>query len=282
MTYFEYLKVEDKVKEDIGGDREDEENRIIERVYSCWEVAVGQLRARAEREGQSAFDYEGALRQVYDLLINLDNAVHAYLDHQSRVVWGHQKFNILTAGEESRGIAISRQELIDTAATYLGQLKLRTDYLDWLFIDALLFAEVDGFARILMLGPPLGPMNWAFVFAGGSEVKYYLFMLLFKPLGFLARYAAAPALAIWLYLHQHETSAAWTAGAFALYLALKVLSIPALIQRWRSRKKAIRLLELMVAAYELAAPPVLNPGRLKTAVDEATAQGAVFPRPRFL
>lgn len=161
----------------------------------------------------------------------------------------------------------------------MEQLKLRTGYLDWIFIDALLFAEVDGFAHTLMLGPPFGPMNWAFMAGGGSEVKYYLFRLLVKPLGFLVSYAAAPALAVWLYLHQHETAAAWIAGAFALYLALKFLSIPALIQRGKNRKKAVRLLDLMSAAYNQAEPPVLNPTRLKAAVDEAIAQGAVFPAP---
>lgn len=249
------------------------------RVLASWKIASKQLREKAEQTNATAKDFQDCLDEAYSLLKSLDWALHQNEEISTgkiSEVWRHQPINVVAAGNSNRGISIWREQLIEVAARYLNQKKLRTELMDWIFIDSILFAEIDAFSNSVMSGPPWGPFNWAFMIADGNELKYYLLRPVFSFLGFVVRYLMLPAIAIALYWQGYQESAEWAAGAFAIYLGLKILSIPRALARWRQRTKNANLIKLMISAYGFTEPPVLNPLRLKVAVDAAIAEGAVF------
>lgn len=253
----------------------------LRRVHLSLQYFRYQFGLRARREKLSPVEYRHYLDWAYNILYEVDDSIRSLIDEDAgavaHTVWRHQRIDLFHAGDDKRGFSISRAELIEVSAKYLAQSALRSDYLDWVFIDILLFAEIDAFAHSLMSGPPLGPVNWAFIFAEGNQLKYFILQWVFSLIGFVARYVVLPAGAIWAYADGVTTSAAWLAGVFAVYLGLKIVSIPALLRQRKARKKAHQTLNAMVAAYGLIEPPVINPGRLKSAIDEAISQGAVLP-----
>src|SRR5690348_1048601 len=121
--------------------------------------------------------------------------------------------------------------------------------------------------------------NWAFVFADGNHSKYEVYSALFPIFGFLLRYLLLPGVAVWMFLRDHFSVAATIAVIFAVYLLTRVITIPARISSGRLSKEHFKLLGDIYGAYCLAAPPVVNPGRLRTAIDATTAKGALYPHP---
>jgi hypothetical protein len=285
LQHADFKRLEDELikrRRETHNDETDDDQRIEdERIRCTWSEALPQLRASAVERCISCDEYFNWIRFAYQLITDLERAVRSAgrrVRPKGSLVWTHQRFDVITAGDSKRGVEIDRDALIDTSSRYLGYT-VRTDYLDWLLIDALLFADLDSFANSLMSGELYRAPNWAFVFADGNHWKYELYSALFPLLGFLVRYLLLPSIAIWMFLSGHTNIAASIAAIFGVYLVLRVISIPARISRWRLRKQHVKLLTEIYAAYSLAAPPVLNPARLKTAIDTTAAKGAMYPNP---
>ena len=226
-----------------------------------------------------------ALNLVLRLIRGIDRAVRPSMEQYQKAAgaytWTHQKYgpsSLYTAGRSDRGISINRAALEDVAASYLGYAELRTDYLDWLLIDALLFAELDRFVEQTMKGGYFFPINWARLFADRDLLRHVLLRPLVALVEFVLRYLLLPAIAVHLLATGRETAAKWVGGVFIVYLLYRLVTgIPAQIERQRLRRKRTELIWEMHAVYMLAEPPVISPTRLKAAIDDATTKGAVFP-----
>jgi len=281
-----YSELENETIADLK-QKYDLDEPVNRRVYSTWSrYAVPQLRAQAKKDKLSVDRYRQRIWLAHRIVLGLDLAVRPSVDEYQEAAgsftWTHQRlerWSYMTAGTPRRGIQIDRESLMDAAAEYLAQPELRTDFLDWVFIDSLLYGELDSFMKQVVSGGIFGSINWAYLLADGGEMRYYSLRLLFGVLGFCMRYLLLPAITVWLLVTNQLSAALWTGGAFVLYLLYRALTMPARISLWRNRKKAFMLLEQMHNAYMLAEPPVLNPTRLKAAVDEATAKGVAFPTP---
>ena len=275
----------------LNFDHDDIESSVAERI----EVAVDEknhpylreiwkyrilpaVRAAAMSESISANDYRDRILVVLDVVVRMNDAMHVYGKYDQQrpeyfKFWTHQQMDLIRAGDESRGFAIARGELIDAATRYVSHPEVQNAPVDWYLIDSLVFAELDSFADSVMTGPVTGSMNWAGVFAHHSQLKYLMYSVLFSILGFVLRYLIPPAAAAYLGTMGHEYIAIAIAAIWALYVFFRLVSLPA---RWKTRKKAHELLQLMIDAYAHLGNSVISPMRLRDALNKAAAAGVVF------
>jgi hypothetical protein len=116
-------------------------------------------------------------------------------------------------------------------------------------------------------------MNWAWIFSGPSASKYTIYSLFVWIFGFVARYLALPALAIYLLTQQLPGWAMGVGIVWIIYLLLRLISTPA---RRRLRKKYGELLQLLLDVYVPLEGSTISPRKLKETVDKAAAGGVVL------
>jgi hypothetical protein len=118
--------------------------------------------------------------------------------------WHHQPINWIRAADQTRGFYIHfKTNLQSVAADYVSKPELQNDPTDWCLMDALVFAELDEVAEMVMSGKAFGTINLAWLTASSplekhSELKYYLFSPLFGLLGIVLRYLLVPALSVYM------------------------------------------------------------------------------------
>ena len=183
-----FLKAEERIEHNWEEAESGMQSALISQV---WDSVVPHLRQRANEEGISAEEYHRRVYLTRRILRELCFALHSgglYAETKPKRFWSHQVVDPIRANDKSRGIEIDTAELCGVAAQYVSQPELRNDATDWLFMDSLVFAELDAFAYQLMSG--IGSVNWAFILAGGKQIQYYLYAVSLPVLGFVVRYLA--------------------------------------------------------------------------------------------
>lgn len=240
-----------------------------------WEVLVPALRAEAESRGATAKQYyEDILWRAWNTIDKLFDALHSHWynadeKEKPRFFWRHQSFNFFKLNDPTRGFDIDRGELSAAAADYLKSKGARTDRLDWVFLDAIVFAELESLAQVVF--EARSPM--AAAFANRSEGRYLLLRLVLWLLSFAFNFVVWPGGAIYLFAIDHPIWATIVGGWWVVWLIAMIVTSP---KRWRARRKAKRLLEYLIGFYGMLNQETISPRKLKEALDVATADGVVL------
>lgn len=234
------------------------------------------LKARARRDGYTADQHKSMWIRAWDVTHQLFDALHSGLTDEKtkpQYFWRHQSFNVLRTDDRTRGFDILKDSLLSVAALYLGHPEIRTNRFDWLFLDAIVFQELEAYGEHVFSTKAGTGMNWAAVFAQGSQWKYHLFQVLFSLIGFALNFLVLPVAAYYLAVHDHPIGAMVTAGVWAITIVLKIISYPA---RRRARRKAATLLQHLIDLYRILADNTISPRKLKESLDAASAAGVVL------
>jgi hypothetical protein len=186
--------------------------------------------------------------------------------------WLHPGPNFLRIHDRSRGFAISKDDLSISAANYIKHSEVRTNHLDWLYLDTLIFCAWEVLAEENFINRMGTGTNWAAVFARGNALKYASLLILFKVIAVVVIYLSGPGAAYWLYVKGHESTAIWTVGLWGIVVILSWITYPA---RWRVRRKGKRLLTHLAEIQRMLEGRVISPRKLRERLDLATADGIV-------
>jgi hypothetical protein len=261
-------------------ERWDEEvESVSELISPIWEGSIlPSLKANALKDNCAQDEFRERwirARRVTEQLFRAlhNNAFYASDSEKPTYFWYHQHFDLLRSLDRTRGISIYKEQLVEVAATYLSHPAIRTNKMDWLLLDAFVFAELDLYTDYVVTCKAGTGINWAAAFANKSLVKYSALTLLFTCIGFVLRFII-PAVAVYfLGLEGFATSALWLAGGWILYLIYRLIGFPG---RWRARRKAAKLLQHLVDVYGLLGDGTISPRKLQESLDKATAAGVVF------
>jgi hypothetical protein len=252
---------------------------VFELTSTAWEGAIlPALKANAVRDNCTQEEFRDRwirARRVTEGLFRAlhNNAFDASENEKPTYFWYHQHFDLLRSNDRKRGITIYKEQLIEVAATYLSHPKIRTNKMDWLLLDAFVFAELDAYTDFVVNAKAGTGINWAASFAGKNLLKYYGLLLLFRCLGIVFRFVMPAAMVYFLSLEGYGTLALVVAGGWVLYLAYLLIGFPA---RWRARRKASKLLQYLIEVYGILGDGTISPRKLKEALDKAAAAGVVL------
>lgn len=215
-----------------------------------------------------------AFRAMIDLFYALHNnagSSYAKSNEKPRYYWLHQNFDILRANDASRGISIQKDEMLRVAAEYLSYPEIRSNKLDWLLLDSIVFAELDAFSYHLTSQD--FSRGIASAIADGNPTKYFALLALFKVLGFALGFLLLPVIAYFAFSWGHETTGWSIGGLWIVSVALSLIGLPF---RWKRRRNNKALLNRMLELYRLLGDSTISPRLLKDALDKAVAEGVVL------
>jgi hypothetical protein len=236
------------------------------------------LRASVLRSGVAAVQYRSIWRRAWNVTLELFHALHYNAEFvakggEPQFFWCHQNLELFRLQYLLRGICIDKNSLLRTAAIYLSYPEIRTNWLDWMFLDAIVFTELDGYSRHVFETKGGTGTNWAAIFANSNQAKYYRLKITFSLFGFALNFVVCPAVAYYLFTGGHETWALTIGGLWVLFLAVQFLTYPF---RWRARRKAANQLQYLRDLYRMLGELTISPRKLKETLDSAAAAGVVL------
>ena len=186
--------------------------------------------------------------------------------------WLHQGLDFLRIHDKSRGFAISKDDLSISAANYVKHSEVRTNHLDWLYLDSTIFYTLEVLAEEIFVRRMGTGINWAAVFARGNAGRYVSLLILFGVLRFAAAYVSGPAAAYWLHRYGHDVAAMWAVGLWGAAVVFGWITYPL---RGRARRKGQRLLTHLTELNRTLADRIISPRKLREKLDLAAADGIV-------
>jgi hypothetical protein len=264
MEMADYTKIVDQQKKAHRG-------RTADVAITGWLDALPAYARRGYESGMSieAFD-EIICKSKWLFSEFLDVTKYATGEITRRQLWQHKIIDPFDDSNEK----IDGEELKDLAASYVASRSAQNNYLDWCFLDALIFLETTSFLREMMLtrfGTALN--NPAFVVSGRSQILYVILKPLFWFIGFAVNYIATLVGGIYFILNDHQY---WGWGLIALFGWTIIAAVLFLPKRWKIKKQNMQLLEKMLATYRQLDGATISPRRLKEAADDAARSGVVF------
>lgn len=254
---------------------------LQKQAADIWASLVPLIRERSVAEGVDGDAYGRRLADANELLLDLELALNDqdFENVNSRPpipVWFHRRPEHVAGTAKIEQEEIKRDMLLDATAKYLSRTWLQHPEIDWILLDALIFAEVTAYRESVMSGAAIGTANWAYVFSGGDIQKTLYLRLAGAIAGLAARYLLPIAL-IWGLIYSGREGAAIATGAvYGLYLLSRLFSWPNRRAVRRKIRDASSLLEKMQQAYGYVSPPIVNPSILRGHLDDVTKAGARF------
>jgi hypothetical protein len=214
-----------------------------------------------------------AFRAMVDLFYALHSNADSYTkaNEKPRYYWMHQNFEILRANDASRGLSIQKDEMLRVAAVYLSYPEIRSNKLDWLLLDSIVFAELDAFSFYLTSQD--FSTGIASTVANNNPAKYFALLALFKVLGFALGFLLLPVIAYFANSWGHEMTGLAIWGLWIISIVWSLIGLPS---RWKRRRKNKALLGQMLELYRLLGDSTISPRLLKDALDKAVAEGVVL------
>ena len=258
----------------------DDEYNCIESVWNRYINPV--LEKRAIDESLPRSEYGPLLNAERETMREFFLATHEFDFANDKFkysyFWAHQKFNVLNAGNETQS-KVNKDQLAQAAATYLGRTELQTNFVDWCFLDAMVFLECDSFAYNMMATSfGSGLLNWAFPLAGGNPLKYALLRVISWLLSVIVFLGIPAALGIYLLANDWVYTGVGLLVLTGIAIIRRIISAPF---KWRVRKNNVKLLQKMLDVYGLLSGATISPRKLKEALDAAANAGVVFDQAIF-
>lgn len=261
----------------------DEDDYSYKRSTEVWQIVVREWRQNmCPHIRQMTHDgtwtvarYEQLCGKSLKLIEELHRALHLLGIYQklSPVFWEHQALDLFNLQKDSRGFSIDPSMLSDVATKYLKHPELRTNRIDWLLLEGLLFerlesATAEAWPFISGMGAPA-----AASLAEGSQVKYLCWRATFFFIKVGVFYIAPLAIAYGLFSLNHKQAAVVTLAVFALLLAWQAVTFPV---RFRAKRRLRTKLVKLGCAYNLLRDTTIYPRGLKESLDSAAAAGALI------
>lgn len=238
------------------------------------------LHANALRNRWTAEQYRVANNVTWGLTEKLFDALHSNWfrtslkeEEKPRSFWYHQSLDLFRLSDATRGFDINKAELVDAASLYLGKPDIRSNRLDWIFLDAIVFAELEAYADHVFASRAGTGINWAATFANRSQARYHVLQIAFGIVGFALKFVAMPVIAYFLFIAEHNVAAIVVLGLWIVTLAWQLVTFPI---RWRARRNARKLLQHLVDLHLLLGGNTISPRKLKEALDKAAGDGVVL------
>lgn len=288
MTEIELRKIEQEFKagQEHPEESEAEQSEAAEGlrtqasfVMRQWADGVGEVRERALlRTDLTAQRYQDLLTRYLRVLQRLYEALHTnYLSHKDKEApqcfWERQPFHELRLKDATRGIDVDKSDLLNAAAFYLSEPDVRTNRLDWIVLDAIVFTELEAWGDYVFMRRADTEINWAATFADRRLGKYLLLTLVVSLVRIALRFVVWPVIAYYLFINGDETWAFVILGLWALYLVLRLLTLPS---RFRARRKGVDRLRYLTELYGMLGERTISPRKLKETVERAAAAGVAL------
>jgi hypothetical protein len=241
-------------------------------ISAEWEQYLRSVRNRVP-SGDQIWRVRQIVRDLFDALHCTALSSFAKEEERPRFYWHHQAFDLFRTEDATRGFDIDRGALLSVASNYLSKPEIRTDRLDWILLDAIVFHELDAYAHHVFTTRAGTGLNWAAAFSPRNQLQYFALSVLFWIVGILLRYAAPLALAYYLYIHEHPTGAIVTVGIWALLAIWRAATAPF---RWRARRRARKLLQHLGDLYAVLGSNTISPTLWKKMLEAAVADGVVL------
>ena len=212
-----------------------------------------------------------AAKVTNELFYAMHDNIGAYkkANEKVRYYWGHQNFDILRINDASRGISIQKNEVLRVAAEYLSHPEIRSNEMDWLLLDSIVFQELDALHDACQSFYSA----MASRAAEGSPARYFALLVLFKVLGFAVNFLSLPVMAYFAFEWGHETMGWVIAGLWVVWVVLFLIGLPF---RWSRHRKNRALIKRMFDLYRILGDTTISPRRLKDELDKAAAEGVVL------
>ena len=268
MTIDEGTQLANLFREEHFWDSPDE---AVSRARYAWNRAVPAVikRAAADKVGEDEFDLRlWKLKEVIQGFCY--NALQtAPQPSNPKVAWVHQKIDIIRSGEP----IILLRDATGCAAAYVSEKEIQANFLDWCFLESLVFAEIQAFSNEMMSTRFRNTaVNWAWGFANSSWSRYYIFRIAFFLLSIAFRALLAYG-AFELFKNGWLYAALAIVALLTFDLLAQFVSIP---WRWKKSVANRKLLQKMCALYQQLEGPTISPRRLKEQLDDAALAGVVF------
>jgi hypothetical protein len=250
--------------------RYQDERQIEGAVLSAWQRAAAVYMDRAIKSNLSEDELRSLLENSLDVISNFWCAACVFVDPKrkpSQVLWRHGNENSFKSDN------FSYDDMKHVAAKYLNSPDIRTNYLDWALLDALVYMEYRSFWFALMANDfNGGSINWAFAFSGENEHTYYtlraVFWLISKLIFFGSVYGA-----LWLVNNGLEIYGYLLGTILTLMFFGSWISYPA---RRKAKKKNLAMLQSLGFLYQHISHPTISPKRLRELVAETTKDGVIL------
>lgn len=242
-------------------------------------------------------EFRSAVKTVDNLLYNLKSALWANsgMDYGTEyddtdrnphngTIWPVPGFQLPAINQSTtwRGPSpVNTGAVSNLMASYFKVGWFQSNLFEWCALNGILFDEASRFSEEYKTGALTGSPNWAYIFSGGNDEKALFMRLGISISVFCLRWIVPPAVVFILAAYRLETAAFWVAGAYALYVLVRLGTFPSRFMRGRRLQQATeklgRLGKAMVDASSHASSSVVNPSRLKVLITEAESLGAVYP-----
>jgi hypothetical protein len=245
-----------------------------------WKILPG-LKANSLRGDITARQYESIWIMAWNVTCRILEAVQPNAKNigaNPTFFWEHQPIPLLYDRYLIRHFNISKGGLIEAAALYLRSPEIRTNRLDWIFLDSFIFEAIIAHAHYLLHEIEGIGTRWAVSRAHGDDVRYLWFRMQSWLADVVLNYVAWPGAAYYLVMHDHLLWALTTAGLWGIF---QVFRIALVLERRRTRRTIMKMLKHLQDLYRLLGEKIISPRKLKEELDRAAADdvviaGAVF------
>jgi len=223
-------------------------------------------------------NYAGVWMHAWQVTCRLFSAVQPNARNKGahpEFFWKHQPIGLLRGRFLTRQqwFSISKDRLLEAAALYLWLPKIRTNRLDWIFLDAFVLADLVAISEHLLYGTEGMGTQWAVRHAGCSESRYLWLKLQVRLADIAFYFVAWPAAAYYLFVNDHRV---WGLAMAALWPLVQIFRFMLGLDRWRVRRTTTRMLQHLGNLYRMLGEKTISPRKLREELDSAAAAGVVF------
>ncbi len=246
-----------------------------------WPKFQKVIRDRSLKDHLGENEYFDRLIQAQDFLnelslpfINVTGSTNSDEDFRG-AIWNHRSLQETMAPPERLNytflntdkMLIQYESLLDVVASYLGRPWLQHDEIDWIFLDSLIYAEIERFRESVYKGEVTGKTNWFYLLAEG-DIEKSLWMRWKWEIGLWALRYLIPISAIGTLLYlEFEKSAMALGIIYAVYQLGRLVLWP---RRYFQKKQLQEKLnetekvsKRIFSVYHFCQLPILSPSTLR-------------------
>lgn len=251
------------------------------------------IKERSISENLSVKEYEWRVRKAFDLVDDIKSSLTKSADlfedkakkkhwslQKTQLIWFHMSIEVIQGEDMEKLPEIDYQSLKETASSYLSNSWMQHDYIDWILLDALIYAEIKDFREQHLMGATYGDLNWSYVFHGGDSNKQWWTELLLPKVIFSLRYIIPATTIAILFYFNLEKATVIVGAIYTLYLLLRLVCWPKRNSQKREitlrKDKSEKIYEWMGRVYICCSTPIISPGVIRKMLYDGAEDGRLF------